>query len=139
MLRSMDASANIPNFVSDFVDEVNSGRLEAALARFSNSATIIEDIPPYKWQGANAGSQWLSAMAANADRLGVTSVAMKLGDCQRIEVEGGAAYVIFAGTVQLEQPTRTLRVEGLLTFTLERDSDQWLITGLTWTGERPKE
>jgi hypothetical protein len=134
----MDASANITRFVTDFVGEVNSGKVETALARFSNNATIVEDIAPFMWQGPHAGSQWLTAMATNAKRLGVTSVAMELGEVQRIDVEERAAYAIFAGTVQLEQADRTLREPGLLTFALARDLDQWLITAMTWTGERPR-
>ena len=135
----MDASATIARFVVDFVDEVNSGKIEAALSRFSQNASIMEDIPPFKWQGPDAGSQWLSAMAANADRIGVTSVAMVLGDARRIEVEGQAAYAIFGGTVHLKQPPRALQEPGLLTFTFGGGIDGWLITGLTWTGGRPKE
>lgn len=133
----MDASVDIANVVSTFVDEVNSGKIEAALARFSSDATILEDIAPFKWQGPHAGSQWLTAMAANAQRLGVISVVMDLGEPQRVEVEGHAAYAVFAGTVLLERNDMTLREPGLLTFALERHSGQWLITALTWTGKRP--
>ena len=138
MLRLVDNSAKITSFVTDFVDEVNSGKVEKALARFSNNATIIEDIAPFTWQGPHAGSQWLAAMAANAKRLGVTSVVMELGEAHRIEVEERAAYAIFAGTVQLERANGTLQEPGLLTFALARDLDQWLIAAMTWTGERPK-
>ena len=118
MFRLVDASADITSFVTDFVGEVNSGKFETALARFSNNATIVEDIAPFMWQGPQAGSEWLAAMATNAERLGVTSVAMELGEALRIEVDEGAAYAIFAGTVQLERADRTLREPGLLTFAL---------------------
>jgi hypothetical protein len=134
----MGASADVTTLVMEFVGEVNSGKVERALARFSNDATIVEDIAPFTWQGPDAGSQWLAAMATNAKRLGVTSIAMELGEARRIEVEERAAYAIFAGTVQLEQADRTLRESGLLTFALARNLDQWLITAMTWTGERPK-
>lgn len=133
----MDAPADITSFVTAFVSEVNSGKVERALARFSNDATIVEDTAPFTWHGPHAGSQWLAAMAANAKRPGVTSVAMELGDARRIEVEERAAYAIFVGTVQLEQRDRTLREPGLLTFALAQNLDQWLITAMTWTGERP--
>ena len=135
----MDASATITHFVVEFVEEVNSGKIQAALARFSDNAAIIEDIPPFKWQGPDAGSQWLSAMVANAERLGVTSVAMELGDARRIEMDGQSAYAIFAGTVQLKRTCGSLQERGLLTFTFDGSRQGWLITGLTWTGERPEE
>ena len=133
----MDSSADIASTVSKFVDEVNSGRIEAALARFTKDVTIVEDLAPYCWQGPDAGPQWLTAMAANAEQLGVTAVVMDLGTAQRIEVEGATGYAIFAGTVLLKGINQTLREAGLLTFAFERHSDEWLIAAMTWTGERP--
>ena len=135
----MDSSADIESAVSAFVDEVNSGKFDAAIARFTHDATIVEDIAPFRWRGPNAGPQWLTAMAENAERLAVTGVVMDLGAPQRIEVEGAAGYAVFAGTVLLKKVDQTLREPGLLTFALERHSDDWLIAALTWTGERPKE
>jgi ketosteroid isomerase-like protein len=135
----MDSLADIASAVSAFVEEVNSGKFEAALARFTHDVTIVEDLAPYRWRGPDAGAQWLAAMAANAERLGVTEVVMDLGAPQRIEVEGTAGYAIFAGTVLLKKVDQTLREAGLLTFALERHSDLWLIAALTWTGERPKD
>lgn len=135
--QKMDSSADIASTVSTFVDEVNSGRIEAALARFTGDVTIVEDLAPYRWQGPDAGAQWLTAMANNAERLGVTAVVMDLGTPQRIEVEGATGYAIFDGTVLLKRIDQTLREAGLLTFALERHADQWLIAALTWTGERP--
>ena len=135
----MDTSAEIASFVAAFVDEVNKGQIDAALRRFSNEATIVEDIAPFKWFGPNAGSQWLAAMAANAKRLGVISIVMELGEARRIEVESRFVYAVFAGTVQLQQQDRRLQEHGLLTFALERVTGQWLITALTWTGERARE
>ena len=135
----MDSSADIESAVSAFVEEVNLGKFDAALARFTHDATIVEDIAPYRWRGPDAGAQWLAAMAANAERLAVTEVVMNLGAPQRIEVEGTAGYAIFAGTVLLKKVDQTLREAGLLTFALERRSDHWLIAALTWTGERPKD
>ena len=132
----MDNSADIASTISTFVDEVNSGRIEAALARFTPDVTIVEDLAPYRWQGQDAGSRWLTAMAANAERLEVTEVVMDLGMAQRIEVEGVTGYAIFDGTVLLKAVDQTLREAGLLTCALERHSDEWLISAMTWTGQR---
>ena len=135
----MDSSVEIESAVSAFVEEVNSGKIDAALARFTHDATIVEDIAPYNWRGPDAGAEWLTAMAANAARLAVTEVVMDLGAAQRIEVEGTAGYAVFAGTVLLKKADHTLREAGLLTFAFERHLDDWLIAALTWTGERPKD
>src|SRR5215213_9737659 len=105
----MASSVEIESTVGKFVDDVNSGRIEAALARFTGDVTIVEDLAPYRWHGPDAGAQWLRAMATNAERLGVTAVVMDLGTPQRIEVEGATGYAIFAGTVLLKRIDQTLR------------------------------
>ena len=135
-MQMMNSSADIASTISTFVDEVNSGKIEAALARFTHDVTIVEDLAPYRWQGQDAGSEWLTAMAANAERLEVTAVVMDLGMAQRIEVEGATGYAIFDGTVLLKTADQTLRESGLLTIALELHSDQWLISAMTWTGQR---
>ena len=76
-------------------------------------------------------------MAANAERLNVSSVFMQLGPPERIEVAGPTAYAIFDGVVLLDTIGTQLREVGLLTFALERRLQQWLIAALIWTGERP--
>jgi hypothetical protein len=133
----MDRSVEIGRMISTFVEEVNIGHLHAALKHFTSDATIVEDIAPFRWQGPGAGGEWLTAMAANAERLNVSSVAMQLGPPKRIEVAGSTAYAIFDGVVLLDTVDTQLREVGSLTFALERRSQQWLIAALIWTGERP--
>ena len=133
----MDGSVDIAETICTFVEQVNAGHIQDALAHFTTDATIVEDIAPFRWQGPDAGAEWIAAMAANATRLSVSSIVMALGSPKRIEVEGTTAYAIFDGTVLLETVEGQLREIGSLTFVLEQQSQKWLIAALTWTGERP--
>ena len=128
---------DIAAVISTFVGEVNGGEIASALARFTADVTIVEDLAPYRWQGPEAGGHWLAAMAANAERMGVSSVIMDLGPAERIEVEGPAAYAIFAGTVVFDRPEGPLYESGRLTFALVDQGGAWRIAALTWTGEAP--
>ncbi len=56
------AHQEVVGSIKRFVDAVNQGRHRAAFKYFSPDAPIIEDIPPYGWQGPQAGSQWMAAM-----------------------------------------------------------------------------
>src|SRR5687768_1679534 len=103
--------------ISEFVDAVNRGDQGAALTQFTNDVSIIEDLAPYRWQGPNAGSEWMQAMFENAQRIGITSIAMQLGNATRVEVEGRYAYAIVEGFLTYGGPTPR-RSDGLLTFAL---------------------
>jgi hypothetical protein len=119
-----------------FIDDVNTGQISVALARLTNDVCIVEDLPPFRWMGARAGSEWIAAMRANAQRLGVTAVTMTPGEARRIEVEGDHGYCIIPGRVTLEG-AEVLREDGLITFAMRLEDGQWRISGLTWTGDRP--
>ena len=135
----MPDPANDPlSAVRAFIDEVNRGSIPAALARLTADVCIVEDIAPFRWTGPEAGGQWLAAMAANAERLGVTAIAMNPGEPDRVEVEGTDAYCIRPGRVTLDGPEVALAEDGLLTFVMRADGGEWRIAALTWSGSRPE-
>ena len=132
------AHHDVAGSIDRFVNAVNAGEYGAALAHLTPDATIVEDIPPYRWQGPQAGSQWMAAMGENAARSGLTSIAMKLGDATRIEVDGDNAYAVYAAVLTLSGDDLRLRSNGCLTFTLQRGETGWLINALSWGGPAPQ-
>jgi hypothetical protein len=59
--------------VLEMVHAVNRGDFATAIAAFSDTPLIVEDIAPFRWQGAGAASEWLSAMGSKccaAERYG---------------------------------------------------------------------
>ena len=119
--------------IAEFVDAVNRGDQGVALARLTNDVSITEDLAPYRWQGPNAGSEWMQAMFENAQRMGITSIAMQLGNATRVEVEGQYAYAIVEGLLTYGGATPR-RSDGLLTFALVKQERAWRIRALTWSG-----
>ena len=67
----MEPNNAVAAAVRTMVDAVNSGDFAGAIAAFTEAPVIIEDLAPYLWRGADAPSNWLSAMGANAARLNV--------------------------------------------------------------------
>lgn len=134
-----DPAADLLSEVRDFIDDVNSGNASEALQRLTEDVCIVEDIAPFRWTGAEAGAQWLAAMGANAQRLGVTAINMAAGEPRRTEVEGDYGYCIIPGVVTLEGSAAALQEDGLITFAMRYDDGRWRISALTWTGNRPTE
>lgn len=123
--------------ISKMVDAVNNGDFGEVIATFSAEATIIEDIAPFRWQGPDAPSSWLTAMGENAARLDARAIVMKLGGPVRVDVVGTAAYAVFPGTLSLVTASGKLLSNGTLTFTLEKSDERWLIDALVWGGPEP--
>jgi hypothetical protein len=132
-----DPAVDMLSEIRAFINEVNGGNGSGALARLTNDVCIVEDLAPFCWTGADAGGQWLAAMSANAQRLGVTSITMTPGEPRRIEVDGEHGYCIIPGRVGLEGPETALHEDGLITFALRRERGEWRISALTWTGDPP--
>ena len=119
--------------IAKFVDAVNRGNGEAALARLTDDVSIIEDLAPYRWQGPSAGSEWLDAMAENARRNAITSISMNLRNATRVEVDGRHAYAIFPGVLTYGGGAPR-QADGLLTFAMIKQESGWMIRSFAWTG-----
>lgn len=124
----------VDTVVRGLVDAVNQGEFATALSAFSEAAVIVEDIPPFRWEGADAASEWIAAMGANAVRMNVGSVLMRLERATRIEVAGGSAYAVFPGQLRLRSGEAQLSADGILTLTLRAVEGRWLIDTLAWGG-----
>ena len=120
-----------------FVDAVNRGDQPAALARLAHDVTIIEDLPPYRWHGPEAGAEWMLAMWHNGQRTGLTQVEMALGADLRVEVDRDHAYVVLPGFLSLSGNGQSVSADGRLTFALRKDGQDWLIAAFAWTGPTP--
>ncbi len=134
----MSDESGVAAAIRTLVDAVNCGNITAALSAFTQDAVIVEDLAPYRWTGADAPSQWLAAMGANASKLGITSILMESGEATRIDVEGSRAYAVVPGLLRLATPGLEMKAKGVITFTLVRRAERWLIDALVWSGPRPE-
>jgi hypothetical protein len=101
-----DATDGLLAEILAFIDEVNRGDAAAALARFTDDVCIVEDLAPYRMSGPDAGQRWLSAMGANAQRLGVTAVVLHPGQPRRIEARRGDRLLRASGRADPRRPER---------------------------------
>ncbi len=133
----MSERADVRTVVASMVDAVNRGDLAAATAAFTAEPVIVEDIPPFRWQGRSAVADWLAAMGDTALQLGVITVIMELGRQGRTEIAADRAYALFSGHLHMSLPGGELAANGQLTFVLEHGTSRWLIDTLVWSGGLP--
>jgi len=120
--------------IASFVDAVNKGDAAKALTHFAADATITEDLAPFRWHGPRAGSDWLTAMQKNGERMGISDIQMKLGVPAQVLAQGNRAYEAVPGVVTFKGKGRILHESGILTFALEKQNGDWKITVLAWGG-----
>ena len=120
-----------------FIDEVRRGDAAAALARFTDDVCIVDDLPPYRLTGADAGQKWLEAMGANAQKLGVAAVVLHPGQPRRIEADDQTGYCILPGNLTLDGPNAKLGAAGELTMAARRENGAWKFCAMTWAGDEP--
>lgn len=132
-----DLTDSLLSDILAFIDEVNRGDAAAALARFTDDVCIIEDLSPFRMTGPDAGQRWLSAMGANAQKLGVTAVALHPGEPRRIEADDQYGYCILPGELMLDGPDKKLHAAGELTMAARREGGAWQFCAMTWAGDEP--
>lgn len=123
--------------IEALIRAVNEGNFGEAASAFTDSAVIVEDIPPYRWSGPDAPARWLAAMGANAAHLGVTSVTMTILEPARLESDDKHAYALVPGRLSLAMNDGELSAEGVLVATLKLREGRWLIDSLAWGGQTP--
>jgi hypothetical protein len=117
-----------------YVDSFNKGDAKAALGDCAAQSSIIDEFPPYHWQGATACADWSSDFDAFVKKNGMTNSKLTLGRLKQADVSGDRAYVVIPATFAFTQNgKRTTETGSLLTVTLQKAGDDWQITAWAWS------
>ena len=132
------ANAELAAPIHQFIDAFNKGDGKTAGAtHLAAGVTIIDEVPPYIWQGPKAFETWAADLTKNDAAAGITEEKVTLGAVTREVVSPDAAYVIVAATYSFKQKGVAMREPAQMTFALKKDSGVWKIAGWTWTGPDP--
>jgi hypothetical protein len=125
--------------VRSFMDGFNSGDMAKAAAINSPSGTsIIDEFPPYTWNGTKAFDDWSAAFDANSKALGVTEPKVTLGAPVVKNVTSGQAYLTYPSLYTYKLKGISMRETGHVAIVLRKEASAWKIAGWTWTGTVPK-
>ncbi|MBC5829010.1 MAG: nuclear transport factor 2 family protein [Candidatus Eremiobacteraeota bacterium] len=120
--------------VNQFIGGLNKGDVKTADAACAPRVSIIDEFPPYAWQGANACSYWVKAYVADAKKEGITDGNVTLGAPWRVDVTGDRAYVVVPATYAYKQHGKGVtESNAVFTVALRKGLAAWRITGWTWS------
>jgi hypothetical protein len=120
--------------VHQFMDSLNKGDTKTALAACASPASIVDEFPPYEWQGATACADWANDFAADSTKNGITDSIVTLGKPKHVDITGDRAYVVVPATYTFKlHGKKTTESGSTLTVALQKGSAGWRITGWAWT------
>jgi ketosteroid isomerase-like protein len=126
--------ADVVKTVRQFVDGFNQGDIQAALGTCASPAAIIDEFPPYSWQGATACADWVRDYDAGAKQQGMTGGRVTMGKPLFVEVTGDRGYAIFPVSFHYRQKGKPVTERGArLTVALQKQGTDWKITVWTWS------
>ena len=125
--------------IKQFIDNFNKGDNKAAAkANVENGLVIIDEVPPFVWQGKDAFKSWSDDLAASDKKAGITEEIVTLSAATRVETDGNHAYVIVPAVYTFKQKGVAMREDAQMTFALRKTDHGWRINGWAWTGPTPK-
>jgi ketosteroid isomerase-like protein len=120
--------------IRQFIDGFNKGDAKTALAACASPASVIDEIPPYAWQGPTACQDWANEFEAWAKKNGISAPFVVLGKARHVDASGDRAYVVLPATFKYKHDGKAASQTGAtLTVALQKIPDGWRITGWTWS------
>ncbi len=128
---SASETLDVMRTVWQFVGSFNKGDVKTALGDCAAQSSIIDEFPPYIWQGATGCADWSKDFAAYIKKNNMTDPKVTLGLLRHVDVSGDRAYVVVPANFTFK------KMVGGLTSSLQ--SGQWLcrrsrIVGLSQAG-----
>lgn len=103
-------------------------------ASFEAALTIVDDTPPYLFQGPDAVADWIEAYRKDQPRSSDDSkTSLHFLPPRAIEINGARAYVAVPSEWAVEQDRRTNVLHGTVTVVLDRVGEDWRIATWVWT------
>jgi ketosteroid isomerase-like protein len=120
--------------VRQFIDAFNTGDVKAVLAACTAQASIIDEFPPYSWQGPAACSDWMNDFDANSKKEKITDPIVTLGKARHVDVIEDRAYVVVAANYNFKKNGKPVAETGsTFTLALQKVAAGWRFTGWAWS------
>jgi ketosteroid isomerase-like protein len=125
--------------VHQFVDAFNKGDQKGAAAAYApGSVSIIDDVPPHVFAGAEALQTWFKALDAADKKAGDTDGHATVGNPTRMLNDGDTGYLVVPGSYTYKEKGATMHETSQIVISVRKVSDKWLMTGWAWAGTNPK-
>jgi hypothetical protein len=119
--------------VQRFNDAWNRGDTAAAAGNFAPSISIIDDAPPYLWQGPGALQQWDDDIRRLLAKNPSDETSMNLSEPEQALLQDDGIYLVIPGALQFRRKGVSGQHRGILTVTLKKTGQAWLIGSFAWS------
>jgi ketosteroid isomerase-like protein len=120
--------------VKKFVEAMNKGDVRAVAALHAPQASIVDELPPYHWMGNSAVADWARDVDTDFKKREITEPKIVLQKPLHVDITGDRAYVVVPATLNYREKKKSRSQKGsLLTVSLQKYADGWLIAGWAWT------
>ncbi len=120
--------------VKAFVDGFNKGDVKAALVTCASPSSVVDEFPPYVWQGPTGCADWATDFDANAKKEGITPGDVTLSKPRHVFVSGDRAYVVAPASYAYQvKGKKVLQKGSTMTVGLQKQGGSWKITGWSWS------
>jgi hypothetical protein len=117
-----------------FVDGFNKGNVKASLATCASPSSVVDEFPPYAWQGPTGCADWATDFDANAKKEGITPGDVTLSKPRHAFVSGDRAYLVFpAKYAYAQKGKKVTQKDATMTVALQKQAGAWKITGWAWS------
>jgi ketosteroid isomerase-like protein len=119
--------------LNQFIDGFNKGDVKAALATCASPVSIVDEFPPFAWQGPTACADWATDFEANAKKDGITDAVVTLAKPKHVVVAADRAYVVVKADYKYKLRGKKVSQKGAtMTVALQKSPAGWRITGWAW-------
>jgi ketosteroid isomerase-like protein len=126
-----DARSAVIALANQVVDAFNKGDV-ATVKSLMPAESIVDENPPYIWQGPSAVDAWLAAADQYTSRMKMTDQVVRIGPPTYIQVEGDSAYAVFPEHFGYKRAGVQVNEEATLTAVARKTANGWRIVSATY-------
>jgi ketosteroid isomerase-like protein len=121
----------IQSLIENHIKAFNTHDTALFYSLFSDSAIVVDGIPPYRWLSPNAPAQWMAEVERWHKKFEVTHEHLdyEMG-ISLVEEQYGYACVL--GSLSITFKGQTVIRKGTLTYTFSKHGDAWKIEAQAW-------
>jgi hypothetical protein len=125
--------ARVVSVMRAVASEWNEGHTPSS-AHFDSSLTVVDDTPPYIFQGPNAIADWITAYRESQPKQSKDpKTSLRLLEPKTFEINNAHAYLALPAEWSLRLNGQTTISHGVITATLDRQNEDWRIHTWIWT------
>lgn len=118
--------------VRQFVANMNAGNLETAFTACGEDMSILDNVPPFAWQGKDACQRWADALNANSATQGISDLIFELGEPAVLHADLERAYAVLPARYTFQQNGSADVGKGTLTVALRNTTSGWQMTAFSF-------